>query len=306
MAAGNTPSSDSGLQSTGWSVPHAESPLGLRYTPETRGKVHPNWMSDPINWFARCLIPLLLYSPGTGLSRCQLCTKTNIITIIRPKCCYAKGKKPWSLKKKILWQLGTLIGAPVGISLIAITSIPTMAIGIPVYVGRKIHNKNERRKSSKHKWNLAIIGRVTLLIIASPVIAAVHAGIGAPIMLAYVYGVVLISLCREGDCGVSTANGKGVKIEFDEDDGPIIVADDWRALKNASIGESSIEGLTTSVSSTSENPTDGRSVVQGRDRETSRFATLSDDWRRFQAVSDKCQRHKGLDCHSGSTTLGDT
>lgn len=42
-----------------------------------------------------------------------------------------------------------------------------------------------------------------------------------PIMLAYVYGVVPISLCRGGGCGVSTANGKGVKIEFDEDDGPI-------------------------------------------------------------------------------------
>lgn len=40
-------------------------------------------------------------------------------------------------------------------------------------------------------------------------------------MLAYVYGVVPISLCRGGGCGVSTANGKGVKIEFDEDDGPI-------------------------------------------------------------------------------------
>lgn len=48
-----------------------------------------------------------------------------------------------------------------------------------------------------------------------------HSGIGVPIMLAYVYGVVPISLCRGGGCGVSTANGKGVKIEFDEDDGPI-------------------------------------------------------------------------------------
>lgn len=35
------------------------------------------------------------------------------------------------------------------------------------------------------------------------------AGIGVPIMLAYVYGVVPISLCRGGGCGVSTANGKG-------------------------------------------------------------------------------------------------
>lgn len=42
-----------------------------------------------------------------------------------------------------------------------------------------------------------------------------------PIMLAYVYGVVPISLCRGGGCGVSRGKGRGVRIDFDEDDGPI-------------------------------------------------------------------------------------
>lgn len=46
-------------------------------------------------------------------------------------------------------------------------------------------------------------------------------GIGVPIMLAYVYGVVPISLCRGGGCGVSREKGRGVRIDFDEDDGPI-------------------------------------------------------------------------------------
>lgn len=55
-----------------------------------------------------------------------------------PSGCTFWGKKPWSRKKKILWQLGTLIGAPVGISLIAGIAIPAMVIGIPVYVGRKV------------------------------------------------------------------------------------------------------------------------------------------------------------------------
>ena len=44
-----------------------------------------------------------------------------------------------------------------------------------------------------------------------------RAGIGVPIMLAYVYGVVPISLCRSGGCGVSAGNGKGVRIEFDDE-----------------------------------------------------------------------------------------
>lgn len=38
-----------------------------------------------------------------------------------------------------------------------------------------------------------------------------------PIMLAYVYGVVPISLCRSGGCGVSAGSGKGVRIEFDDE-----------------------------------------------------------------------------------------
>lgn len=46
-------------------------------------------------------------------------------------------------------------------------------------------------------------------------------GIGVPIMLAYVYGVVPISLCRGGGCGVSRGKGRGVRIDFDDDDGPI-------------------------------------------------------------------------------------
>ena len=37
-----------------------------------------------------------------------------------------------------MWQLGTLVGAPVGIALIAGIAIPAMIIGIPVYVGRKV------------------------------------------------------------------------------------------------------------------------------------------------------------------------
>ncbi|XP_058534427.1 E3 ubiquitin-protein ligase RNF19B isoform X3 [Ochotona princeps] len=240
--------------------------------------------ADDIKPCPRCSAYIIKMNDGScnhmtcavcGCEFCWLCMKEiSDLHYLSPSGCTFWGKKPWSRKKKILWQLGTLIGAPVGISLIAGIAIPAMVIGIPVYVGRKIHSRYEGKKTSKHKRNLAITGGVTLSVIASPVIAAVSVGIGVPIMLAYVYGVVPISLCRGGGCGVSTANGKGVKIEFDEDDGPITVADAWRALKNPSIGESSIEGL-TSVLSTSGSPTDGLSVVQGPYSETASFAALS-------------------------------
>ncbi|XP_015273240.1 PREDICTED: E3 ubiquitin-protein ligase RNF19B [Gekko japonicus] len=240
--------------------------------------------ADDIKPCPRCSAYIIKMNDGScnhmtcavcGCEFCWLCMKEiSDLHYLSPSGCTFWGKKPWSRKKKILWQLGTLIGAPVGISLIAGIAIPAMVIGIPVYVGRKIHSRYEGKKTSQHKRNLAITGGVTLSVIASPVIAAVSVGIGVPIMLAYVYGVVPISLCRGGGCGVSTANGKGVKIEFDEDDGPITVADAWRALKNPSIGESSIEGL-TSVLSTSGSPTDGLSVMQGNYSETASFAALS-------------------------------
>lgn len=43
-----------------------------------------------------------------------------------------------------------------------------------------------------------------------------HLGVGVPIMLAYVYGVVPLSLCRNGSCGV-TASSSGVRLDVDAD-----------------------------------------------------------------------------------------
>lgn len=50
----------------------------------------------------------------------------------------------------------------------------------------------------------------------SPVLAGLAVGIGVPILLFYVYGVVPVSLCRNGGCGV-TRNGTGVRFEFDDE-----------------------------------------------------------------------------------------
>uniref|UniRef100_A0A1A7WTA2 RBR-type E3 ubiquitin transferase n=1 Tax=Iconisemion striatum TaxID=60296 RepID=A0A1A7WTA2_9TELE len=189
-----------------------------------------------------------------GCEFCWLCMKEiSDLHYLSPSGCTFWGKKPWSRKKKILWQLGTLVGAPVGIALIAGIAIPAMIIGIPVYVGRRIHNRYEGKDINKHKRNLVIAGGVTLSVIVSPVVAAVTVGIGVPIMLAYVYGVVPISLCRSGGCGVSTRNGKGVRIEFDDENenaGGGAAATDTTSvaetrLNNPSLGDgASVGGLT--------------------------------------------------------------
>lgn len=222
--------------------------------------------ADDIKPCPRCAAYIIKMNDGScnhmtcavcGCEFCWLCMKEiSDLHYLSPSGCTFWGKKPWSRKKKILWQLGTLVGAPVGIALIAGIAIPAMIIGIPVYVGRKIHNRYEGKDVSKHKRNLAIAGGVTLSVIVSPVVAAVTVGIGVPIMLAYVYGVVPISLCRSGGCGVSAGNGKGVRIEFD-DENDINVGGNNTAVDttsvaetrhNPSIGEGSVGGLTGSLS----------------------------------------------------------
>ncbi|XP_074657948.1 E3 ubiquitin-protein ligase RNF19B-like isoform X1 [Tubulanus polymorphus] len=74
----------------------------------------------------------------------------------------------------------------------------------PVWVGRKLHTRYGHLP--QHKRNMVIAGGVTASVIVAPVVASLAVGIGVPILLAYVYGVVPISLCRSGGCGVSTTN----------------------------------------------------------------------------------------------------
>ncbi|XP_059899140.1 E3 ubiquitin-protein ligase RNF19A-like [Gadus macrocephalus] len=202
--------------------------------------------ADDIKPCPRCAAYIIKMNDGScnhmtcavcGCEFCWLCMKEiSDLHYLSPSGCTFWGKKPWSRKKKILWQLGTLVGAPVGIALIAGIAVPAMVIGIPVYVGRKIHNRYEGKEVSKHKRNLVIAGGVTLSVIVSPVVAAVTVGIGVPIMLAYVYGVVPISLCRSGGCGVSAGNGKGVRIEFD-DENDVYVGSGMGAPDTASVAE---------------------------------------------------------------------
>lgn len=116
-----------------------------------------------------------------------------------PSGCTFWGKKPWSRKKKLLWQLGTLVGAPVGIALVAGIAVPAMIIGeieirnqlynqtkeiiemnfkslklqisyfhwsgIPVWIGRKLHTRY--RLSGKHKRNFAVLGGVAASVSSS-------------------------------------------------------------------------------------------------------------------------------------------
>lgn len=65
---------------------------------------------------------------------CWLCMKEiTDLHYFSPSGCTFWGKKPWSRKKKILWQLGLLAGAPICIVLMAGIAVPAIIIGIPVW-----------------------------------------------------------------------------------------------------------------------------------------------------------------------------
>ena len=75
-----------------------------------------------------------------------------------------------------------------------------------------MHEKYNRPYHTKKKRNIAIVSGVTLSILVSPMLAALTVGVGVPIALGYIYGVVPISLCRSGGCASVTTlrNGRGV------------------------------------------------------------------------------------------------
>ncbi|XP_052888150.1 E3 ubiquitin-protein ligase RNF19A-like isoform X1 [Anopheles moucheti] len=174
---------------------------------------------DEIKPCPRCQVLIVKMDDGScnhmvcaicGSEFCWLCMKEiSDLHYLSPSGCTFWGKKPWSRKKKLLWQLGTLVGAPLGIALVAGIAVPAMIIGIPVWVGRKIHTRY--KSAGKHKRNFAVLGGVTASVIVSPVLAGLAVAIGVPILLFYVYGVVPVSLCRAG-CG------EGTKFEFDEEE----------------------------------------------------------------------------------------
>ena len=64
-----------------------------------------------------------------------------------------------------------------------------------------------------------------------------------PVLLAYVYGVVPISLCRSGGCGVSTAGG--VRFQFDEGDNVTVTSHGKRRKRQCLASEDTLKSPVT-------------------------------------------------------------
>ncbi|XP_028152708.1 E3 ubiquitin-protein ligase RNF19A-like [Diabrotica virgifera virgifera] len=225
---------------------------------------------DDIKPCPRCQVLIVKMDDGScnhmmcavcGAEFCWLCMKEiNDLHFLSPSGCTFWGKKPWSRKKKILWQLGTLVGAPVGIALVAGITVPAMVIGIPVWVGRKLFTRY--KSSGKHKRNAAIVGGVVASVLISPLLAGLAVGIGVPILLFYVYGVVPVSLCRSGGCGGSSAS----------EDSNVITS---RAADTTSMDAVSTKGPNPSIGEASLSLASGSQVLRDIDRESASTVALA-------------------------------
>ena len=129
-------------------------------------------------------------SGGCSQNNYQFTFISSIInlTLFSPTGCTFWGKKPWTRKKKLLWQLGTLVGAPLGIALIAGISVPGIIFGVPIFVGKKVYQRFLHHPKSKRRLItvLCVVGSL----IVSPVLALLAIGVGIPIALSYVYGML--------------------------------------------------------------------------------------------------------------------
>ncbi|KYB24954.1 E3 ubiquitin-protein ligase RNF19A-like Protein [Tribolium castaneum] len=96
----------------------------------------------------------------------------------------------------------------------------------------------------------------------SPILAGLAVGIGVPILLFYVYGVVPVSLCRSGGCGGSPST----------DDSAIVTN---RTADNSSIDAVSAKVANPSIGEASLSMASGSQVLREPDRESSSTVALA-------------------------------
>ncbi|XP_041378492.1 E3 ubiquitin-protein ligase RNF19A-like isoform X2 [Gigantopelta aegis] len=108
--------------------------------------------------------------------------------------CSYYGRKTWDKKKRMLWQVGLLVGAPIAIGIAVTIALPTMIVGFPVLVGVKVFSRF-KDKTSRRKRKLATAASVAASVVVSPIIAGIIVGCAMPGIIGYIYGVVPFSLC---------------------------------------------------------------------------------------------------------------
>uniref|UniRef100_A0A8R1HLH4 RBR-type E3 ubiquitin transferase n=2 Tax=Caenorhabditis japonica TaxID=281687 RepID=A0A8R1HLH4_CAEJA len=153
----------------------------------------------------RCRTPILKEDDGScnhmvctmcRAEFCWLCLKEiNDLHYMSPTGCTFWGRKRWSGKKKLLVQIGSLIGSPVIIAATAVISFPLIIGGLPITVGKRVYKK--MRNASKTKRVISTAAAVTGSAIAAPAIATFAVAVGVPFAIGYTYVVVPKALIHD-------------------------------------------------------------------------------------------------------------
>ncbi|NXH89922.1 RN19B ligase, partial [Edolisoma coerulescens] len=132
-----------------------------------------------------------------GCLFCWLCLREiSDVHFLSPSGCTFWGKRPWSRTRRILWQLGMVLGAPMVISLAAGVAVPPFKSPSPFCLFLEVLGQSRRSSLSGCQQCLSVTSSVLLSLFVSPIITALTVGVGVPLMLTYVYGTVVLSLCR--------------------------------------------------------------------------------------------------------------
>ncbi|XP_066036306.1 E3 ubiquitin-protein ligase RNF19B-like isoform X2 [Chamaea fasciata] len=203
-----------------------------------------------------------------GCLFCWLCLREiSDVHFLSPSGCTFWGKRPWSRTRRILWQLGMVLGAPMVISLAAGVAVPVITIGIPIYMGRKVLGQSRRSSLSGCQQCLSVTSSVLLSLFVSPIITALTVGIGVPLVLTYVYGTVVLSLCRDRGGGRAPGDLGGVEL-----DNLAKLNELWSVLPSPRAGEDGAAGPAASLPSGGRSPRPGPAWPGGDSQSASTVA----------------------------------
>ncbi|KAM4904179.1 E3 ubiquitin-protein ligase RNF19B-like isoform 2-T2 [Sylvia borin] len=189
-----------------------------------------------------------------GCLFCWLCLREiSDVHFLSPSGCTFWGKRPWSRTRRILWQLGMVLGAPMVISLAVL-------------------GQSRRSSLSGCQQCLSVTSSVLLSLFVSPIITALTVGIGVPLVLTYVYGTVVLSLCRSRwGCRGSRTPGDLGGVELDN---LAKLNELWSVLPSPRAGEDGAADPAASLASSGRSPRPGP-VWPGGDSQSASTVALA-------------------------------
>ncbi|CAG5094664.1 Oidioi.mRNA.OKI2018_I69.XSR.g13756.t1.cds [Oikopleura dioica] len=99
------------------------------------------------------------------------------------------------------------------IGLMAGVAIPATIVGVPIWTGRQIRSELKKKSEISKGKRRALVGLgSTLAFLLSPLVAGVTVGVGVPVIMMYVYGVIPITLCRTGGCGIRVPGNRALRL----------------------------------------------------------------------------------------------